>query len=119
MRHNHWVSKLGPFDRCAGCTEEVPNASERGPVIITGDCRALSFVPPYLLRVCSACLKRPPYFGQTDECRPDALRDAITTRPGWCMLCQAWMGDASAWVRRSPPVVDLVSAFLDAAGLAG
>lgn len=116
---NHWVSGEGPFDRCRACGEAVPNASEAGPCIITGDCRGLQYVPRELLCVCTACRDRPPYFGVEDASWPARYLYWRVAHPGWCMICHAFLGDAWHIVPRVPPVVSLLSSILDAAGLAG
>lgn len=118
---NHWVSGHGPFDRCAACGEEVPNASETGPCIVTGHCKGAT-TSPLWLRVCDPCYARAPFFGVGErpfEClESGSLRlTFLYWRPGWCEVCRRWMGDAQHAVHRVPVVADLVSAFVEAFAL--
>ena len=109
---NHWVSAHGPFDRRAACGEEVPNASGRGGLLITGHCKGAPTSPAWL-HVCEGCYGRTPFFGVGGV-------EPHSGRPGWCGACRRWMGDAQVLVWREPVVAGLVQAFVDAASaLAG
>ena len=112
-QRNHWVSGRGPFDRCAACGERVDNASESGPVLVTGNCRPLFPVPPDVAVVCEKCCAAPPFFGiEEPGYRMVANRLRLLT-PGWCMVCRKFIGDDFRLVPRVSVAAQLVQAFID------